>query len=536
MRKIKMSILLGIALLGATQVMSATSNEDLAKKYADAYNAINDVSISNDKSAVEVLSGLANENYPQAIMAMGQVYCYGISTAVDFEKAKSFYTQAINLGCPGAVNGLQECEMRQGYYSRIDQIREGVKQGDAKSLGELGICYANGIDVPCNNNRAIECFNLGAEKSDALSMYELGVRYFLGYGVAQDFDKAVKWFKKSAQAGNANAQYQMALMYEEATPLEKNNELAVAWYDKAIAQNHVGALYNTALHYFNGSLREVNTQKAIELLEKASEKGSAEAAYLLGYIYEKGESVIADANKALLYYQMAFNNGSTEAAVGIGRVYAVILNDKVKANEWFDKAVKYGSLQGEYYRNLMNCSNEIKTLEKKSKDGNIEATKTLALCYYEGIGAKKDYKKAFKYMKKAAEKDRNANYQLGMFYAQGVGIKKDYKKAVECFKIFNNKCAEVALFSNATAHQSQVEAYKQASLSGNAEAYYMMYLCYKYGFGVNVNNHLSHEMLVCSASKGHVPAQRQLSAYWLNKGDAYSKVKSECWQNKYQIK
>ena len=420
MKNMKKATLMGVALLGCLQVTAANAN-DYAKQYTQAYSAINDSIVANDKAAVAVLSDLAKKNYPQAVVAMGQVYSYGIDVPQNFAKAKEYYNQAIKLGCQGVDAALRDCNKRQGYASRIAQIREGAKKGDAKSYGELGWCYANGVVVDFSNDRAIECFNLGAEKNDALSMYELGVRHYIGYGVKRDVNKAVKLFEKAAQAGNVDAQYQMALIYDEATPLAKDNAKAVNWYDKAVAQNHDAALYNVALQYLTGSLRGVNKNKAIECLQKSSDLGNADAAYLLGYLYEQGTMVSADPNKALQLYQLSFSRGNCDAAVGAGRIWMFKLKNNVKAKEWFDKAAEKGVKQGEYYRYIMNNSTNIKALEKNAKDGNVEAAKVLSICYYEGLGVAKNDKNAFKFMKKAAEKDADANYQLAQYYINAAG-------------------------------------------------------------------------------------------------------------------
>lgn len=536
MKKTKISVLIFAALFGATQMSAVASNGDSDKQYAAAYSAINDSITKNDIDAVVVLSQLAEKKHPQSIMAMGEVYGKGVGVKQDFAKAATYYNQVINMGYPGAKKALKELEANKSYASRINSIRQGVKQGNAKSCGELGWCYANGIVIDFDNERAIECFNLGAEKNDAFSMYQLGLRYYMGYGVAQDVDKAVKLIEKAAQGGNADAQYQMALMCDEAYPLTKNNAAAVAWYDKAVAQNHSGAMYNSALQYLNGSSRAENATKAVELLQKASEQGNAEAAYLLGSIYEDGKGVKGDVQSAVKYYTLAFENGCYDAAASLARVYMFDFNDKTNATKWLDVASKYGVLKGEYYRFIMQNVADVKTLEKKSKNKDVTATKMLAICYHEGFGVKKDDKKSFKYMKEAAKTDRDACYQLAQYYVNGIGTKKDYKKAVECFVQYDPMCAEVELYSNAAAHQNKFNSYKQLANTGNAEGYFMLHLCYKHGFGVEQNSYMSHEMLVNAAALGHKFAQRELSAYWAAKDDAFSAVKSQYWTSKYQVK
>ena len=533
MKRIKLTVLLCVAMFGAGQILA--SNSDNASQYAEAYKAICDSTIKNDKVAVAVLSDLADKDYPQAVAAMGLVYRDGISVTPDYDKAKAYYNKAINLGVTGLDCYLRDCEKRKAYATRINQIRQGVKSGDAKACGDLGWCYANGVVVYFDNERAVECFKLGAEKNDPQSMYELGIRYFIGYGVEQDINKAVKLMEKAAKGGNADAQYQMALMNDEATPIAKNDAVAVAWYDKAMAQNHADALYNGGLQYLNGSLRTANKAKAMECLLKSSNLGNANAAYLIGTLYCQGKVVSADFQKALKYFQLAYSRGYDLAAVEAGKV-CMLINNKAKAKEWFGKAAQLGLNQGEYYTYVINNTTDIKALEKKSKDGDVEATKLLAVCYHEGFGVKKDDKKAFNYIKKAADDDRDACYQLAQYYVNGIGVKKDYKKAVEYFKKYDNLCAEIAIYSNAKTHQEQLSAYRKAAAGGNAEAYFMLHLCYENGCGVEANEHMAHQMLVNSASLGHEMAQRKVAAYWSAKNDSFSAVKADYWNAKYQGK
>ncbi len=536
MKRCVLMVMLGLALLNYEKACALNAfdpNGDYAVQYAHAYNAINDTLIANDEEAVAIIAQLASNDYPHAVSAMGQIYSYGIAVRQNFETAKEYYEKAVKLGYPGAEKSLLDCRKRQSYAVRIDTIKANVKMGDAVALGELGWCYGNGVAVDYDNAKAVECFKGGASQGDPLSMYELGVRYFIGYGVEQSMEKAVEMFEKSAQAGSADAQYQMALMYAEATPLEKNNEKAVVWYDRAVAQHHPDAMYNTALQYFAGSLREVDNARALNLLVKSSELGNANSSYMLGYSYAYGKSVAKDPQLAIGYFNSAFRNGNVDAIVEMGKVYMRELKDNVKAKECFAVATRYGLPEGAYYQSLLKNADDIKLLEKRAKD-DVGATMALATCYLEGAGVAQNEKKAFKLFKKAADKDRDALYQLAQCYAQGIGTKKDYKKAVDCYKRYDNICSEVSIYANAMIHQRQVDSYRQAAKQGNAEAYFMLHLCYEYGFGVEINKQMSYEMLVRSAATDHRPAQRKLSAYWASMGDDFSAAKSAYWAAKYQ--
>lgn len=83
-----------------------------------------------------------------------------------------------------------------------------------------------------------------------------------------------------------------------------------------------------------------------------------------------------------------------------------------------------------------------------------DAQYNLAVCYIEGLGVEKDYKKAFEYLKKAADQGHTmAQNTLGKCYFDA-----DYGKAFEYFK--------------------------RAADQGYAYAQYNLGVCYIEGFGV----------------------------------------------------
>ena len=511
-------------------------NDDYGAQYEEAFEAINDVYMSNDNEALVVIDSLSKKNFPRAVMTMGSLYCYGIAVEQDLDKAKEYFLKAEKLGCPGVAPALAECEMFQGYVSRINEITDAAEKGDVNAVAELGWCYSNGVGVEYDNDKALTLFTIAATAGNPMALYELGVKYFMGYGVKQNIAEAVVKFEEAANLGYDKAQYQMALMYAEATPLKKDNKKAAEWYDKAVAQNHVDAIYNTALHYFTGSVRDVDMVKSLEYLKKASKMGNANASYLLGVSYDYGKKVDADKTLAIKYYNLAYQYGKAEAMVNLGKLYMCGFKDYKKAAECFSLATDCGLPEGAYYQGLLKYVPSIKNIEKKAKKGDSGAMMLLAECYFEGVGVDKNEKKAFKLMKEASKENHDAIYRMAQCYAKGIGVKKNYAKAVELFKQYDRLCTEVSVYSNAHIHEKQIGAYRQAAATGNAEANFMLYLCYKNGFGVEANQHMAYELLVRSADGGYKSAQRELSMYWANMGDDFSAVKSQYWKAKYNAR
>ena len=73
-------------------------------------------------------------------------------------------------------------------------------------------------------------------------------------------------------------------------------------------------------------------------------------------------------------------------------------------------------------------------LVKKAESGDMDAQFKLGRCYYQGLGATKDYKEAVKWFTKAAEHGhRDAKFNLGQCYYRGEGVTKNKKEAVKWY-------------------------------------------------------------------------------------------------------
>ena len=117
------------------------------------------------------------------------------------------------------------------------------------------------------------------------------------------------------------------------------------------------------------------------------------------------------------------------------------------------------------------------------KDSESELSK--GLCYIVGYGCKKDYKKAVKYISKAANNEvAIAQYLMGACYDNGIGIKQDLERAMYWYK----KAAEQGVLEaqcdyaiGCTTKNNMTEAYEwllHAAEEGYAKAQYTLAWCY----------------------------------------------------------
>ena len=79
-------------------------------------------------------------------------------------------------------------------------------------------------------------FRKGAESGYARSIHNLGSCYAEGKGVPQDWAEACRLYRKAADMGLSDSQFNMGTCYDMGWGVEKNKEEALKWYRKASAQ------------------------------------------------------------------------------------------------------------------------------------------------------------------------------------------------------------------------------------------------------------------------------------------------------------
>lgn len=112
-------------------------------------------------------------------------------------------------------------------------------------------------------------------------------------------------------------------------------------------------------------------------------------------------------------------------------------------------------------------------------------SEAVGICYYEGIGKKSSNKKSFAYMQEAADLKRPiAMFYLADFFLEGIGTKKDMKKAYHWYKNAYTKIKDDALIPlkmgyllyNGFGVKKDVAAakklYEKSSKLGNDDATY----------------------------------------------------------------
>lgn len=214
----------------------------------------------------------------------------------------------------------------------------------------------------------------------------------------------------------------------------------------------------------------LSKQKSTELLQeylllvrKTAYSGNSEAQFRLGTIYEDEElmkqliirlSEVACQKKSLYWYKKACLQDHPYACHNLGGIYGIgkiVNNDIEKEMYLYLKAYKLGLDEAGYalamtYKEHLNYKEAIvwlkNVLSKEPNDG--EVIFELGKFYYEGLGVKKNFQKAYKLFSKAEKSNYITQYTkeevlfyIGKMYFYGQYVEKSIGKAKYLFEKAN---------------------------------------------------------------------------------------------------
>jgi len=125
-----------------------------------------------------------------------------------------------------------------------DTYKERAHAGDAVAQYNLGICYATGLDIPQDFNKAVEWWMKAAEQRIVQAQFNLASAYDNGHGVPQNHVKAAEWYAKASEQGFAPAQNNLGSLYLEGRGVPEDRDRAVELWKKAAEQGNESARKN----------------------------------------------------------------------------------------------------------------------------------------------------------------------------------------------------------------------------------------------------------------------------------------------------
>ena len=329
---------------------------------------------------------------PYVQYRIGKMFCYGLGTEQDYEKAFEWFERSAKQ-----KNKFAQFSLANLYYygSGIEKdlsqaflwYQKSSSQGQPYAAYSIAQMYRYGEYVTKDNDTAQRYYQqalsgfLKIENNDLANddlFYKLGQMFKLGLGTNSDVTKAIEYFRRSAEMNNKNGlfEYGKALLIGEHIP--QNTDSAVKLLEKAVKLKNSNAKRFLALEYISGEHLEQDIEKGIALLTECADSGDVIASYRLGKIYLQGEIMFQNLDKAERYLLLAEDNEYVQYALAklylqeekyeiqkavnyfgrsadknhwasyqLGRIYlfgaAELTKDKEQAIEWFTKSANDGN-------------------------------------------------------------------------------------------------------------------------------------------------------------------------------------------------
>lgn len=220
-------------------------DEDLEKAAVkEAYDLVKG---GKTKEGVELFMMLAEEDNPDALYVLGELYAFGwITGSEDWEKANFCFARAGELG-------------------------------HKKALYEYGrnICF--GIATKQDEKEGVALIQRSAESGYTPAMIEIGDRYKDGEGVKKDYHYAEYFYKKAAEKGDIEAHKALGYFYSEEDESLIRPKDAFYHYLVAAEAGEVESMRKLGEFYLEGFGVDIDIYEGARYLFKAAYRGDEEA-------------------------------------------------------------------------------------------------------------------------------------------------------------------------------------------------------------------------------------------------------------------
>jgi localization factor PodJL len=153
-----------------------------------------------------------------------------------------------------------------------------------------------------------------ASAGDAAAAYEVGVRFADGRNVPQNNEEAARWLEVAAKKGFVPAQFRLGTFYEKGVGVKKDLPQALSLYRAAADKGHGKAMHNLAVLYAEGASGAPDYQNAAQWFRKAAELGVTDSQYNLAILYARGVGVDQSFGEAYKWFFLAAKQGDKDAA------------------------------------------------------------------------------------------------------------------------------------------------------------------------------------------------------------------------------
>ncbi|KAJ1741868.1 ERAD-associated protein [Coemansia sp. RSA 1821] len=306
--------------------------------------------------------------------------------------------------------------------------RKGLSQPEmsiaAQAAGMYGIMHLRGEGMPIDTAAALKWLNAGAKMGHGMSCNALGVMYRDGIEVPANQERAIELFKLAADRGHQGGQVNFALAVMDVMP-----DIARENFKKAADNGHILAHFYLAELYAGLAAGESRCQMAVASYKYVSENGdwlhspipSAHAEFQQGEL-----------DAATLKYMQA-----AEMGYGVGQLNAALLLEAAaKRIDAAGRKSTTGTGLWSLFKTRQAHLRQTLAYWTRAANSNMpDARVKQGDHYYYGVGVEQDAERAAAAYVVASEADANglAMWNLGWMYENGVGVKRDFYLAKRWF-------------------------------------------------------------------------------------------------------
>ncbi|MFZ1518178.1 MAG: tetratricopeptide repeat protein [Ignavibacteriaceae bacterium] len=379
----------------------------------------------NPFSAYDNFLSAAESGMSQAQYVIGIFNTDNLVIPRNWNKAYYWIKKSVDGGYEPAKDALNEIAPKvsltfrdsvdENKFTLTDNNSDTINETDPNIQPTLGLVFID-FNIQSDSVQEItdkilitELNNLNIPLSDSLSnKNDSSLSIFYS-------ESKINYLRKLSESGSHEAQTILGKLYEQGNFVGKNKLLAAEYYIRAtildspraafllwqlIRQKDFYNLLNDAVQFSDptaqfvwyglkslGYDNRLTDKDAIVLLEKAAAQNHIASLIELGYNYYVGKYVMLDKQKGLDYFKKAENFNYGEGSV------------RLAASKVFES------------NSAITLDEEISILMKAEINGSILAQFTLAHCYENGIGVKKNLPNAVKYYRAAAQRGNQFAYE-----------------------------------------------------------------------------------------------------------------------------
>ena len=316
-------------------------------------------------------------------------------------------------------------------YARLCKMRSDM--GDTEAKLSLGICYAEGVGVERDTERALALLSSAAAEGSAPACSRLGDIYLAGTLVARDAERALSCYRAAAALGLTNAYENMGDIYERGELVTRDIKEAIRLYELAASEGHGTARAKASalkekrevLYLRASEIIKESPEEAFKLTAIAAGMGYAPAMLSLGRMFERGVGTEIDRARAFLWYRTAFEEGEDSALLPLGLCYSRGIGTEFNfklASKILSRAARLGSEKAK--------AELVRILENKKRNMTSSLySRAMRLIYLGKFGEAKQSLEGCVKLSHA-----KGIYTLGCLCEFGLGIPTDRERAFALYE------------------------------------------------------------------------------------------------------